>query len=823
MKRKSNKNLTPESNILNSTENHLSADVATDESNNSSESQAKKNESADAQESEPESATDDQKQENSQVNQENIEETYRKKAKRTPLRFLALPPLYKIEKLTLDGYDQLCAKVREDETFRDIPTSGDLNLKACLINRACHLLFALVESGGLVKGEPDKKICKLKINTVESLEGFVQPTLLMEDNVDDNDFSLNPSRMIPVSKSYGFRRSLYAYARFHLSTFVRFRIVVGKASDDDFLLPRLNTSGEEYKLLCRKLPWFADIKFVDNIGWREIFRAWLKFQTNNKYPNLRWSNVAQVAVWRLCERDRYPFLTAARRELYRSPAIPAAKFKEILSSGDLSFETTKKSSAEKYESGKLFVNDQQFENPTDAEKEISSSFKAQTGDGNEKKEGNFGYVSRLLTSLARSENKNLSKLADSLIEESNSPQLAGPGEQDLRNLLRWTAVSIETANSTSKSVISTFHTYASRTLTALFSMPQLCFAEWTTEDVSEYLENYTTHASVTNVRTALRLYDDFLVKNGEAQAGHISWQSRLLHAPTVYEARDVISEKEYDAIRRFVCNPNRKAARKIVKSRDLAALMLLRRCGLRVGEAVHLTTRNFTGFKEWILKIDISKTRAGIRNLPLYLLLDKEEISELREYIELIRETSGEGSHIFVNHKNSQPYTAAAFGRHIEFLISGAKIKGETAHGLRHAFASSLFAAFWMNLTATRRLNDKGMIYRTLKKYARPEIEGRAVTSLIYLQQLLGHADLRVSFERYVHLLEFALADSVQLYEMDQSIQAEFLHKNQTAWFLGMNVESLNKEFDLTNINSINLFKVCRLAEKRLIIKNINT
>lgn len=700
MKRKYNDNSDSNNKFAKAEEKFSSGKFISDELSDLSEGLAEHTETGDVQELKPEPVSINLNQDKSRVNDENIKETYRKKLKRTPLRFLALPPLYKIEKFTLEGYDQLCINVKKDNIFQFLPTSGDVNLKACLINRACHLLFALVESGGLVKGEPDKEILKLKINTIESVEGFVQPTLLKQENSDEKDSLSDTSHIIPLSKSYGFRRALYAYARFHLATFVYFRVVVGKASNDDFLIPRLKVSDEELKLLCLKLPWLTYIKSVNNLTWREIFRAWLKFQTNNEQPKLRWSNVAQVAVWRLCERDRYPFLTAARRELYRSPAIPTRKFKEILFNGNLSFETTKDASGKNYGPGKPFVDDQQFENASEAEKEISSSFKAQVSDRSDKKEGNFGYVSRLLTNLGSSENKNEKKLCASLLEESNSQQLSGSGERDLRNLLRWTATYLEISKSDSNAAISTAHTHAAKILTALFSMPQLSFAEWTTEDVSEYLENYMTHASVAGVRTALRLFDDFLIKNGEAQVDHIKWQSRILHAPTVYEARDVISEKEYRAIRQFICHPNKKAARKIIQSRDLAALMLLRRCGLRAGEAVHLTTQNFTGFNEWILKVDISKTRAGIRNLPLYLLLDKEEILELREYIESIRTMNGEGAHIFINHKNSQPFTAATFGRHIEFLISGAKIKGETAHGLRHAFASSLFAAFWINLTA---------------------------------------------------------------------------------------------------------------------------
>jgi hypothetical protein len=54
-----------------------------------------------------------------------------------------------------------------------------------LIIRACHLLFALVESGGLLKGAPEEEILKLRINVIEARSGFVQPTLLAEQTSAD--------------------------------------------------------------------------------------------------------------------------------------------------------------------------------------------------------------------------------------------------------------------------------------------------------------------------------------------------------------------------------------------------------------------------------------------------------------------------------------------------------------------------------------------------------------------------------------------------------------------------------------------------------------
>lgn len=309
-------------------------------------------------------------------------------------------------------------------------------------------------------------------------------------------------------------------------------------------------------------------------------------------------------------------------------------------------------------------------------------------------------------------------------------------------------------------------------------------------------------------------FDQFLIEEGRAAEKHIKWRSHSLRAPTVYQARDVISNWEYRSVIEFVRrSASADSTGELVMRRDIAALTLLRRCGLRVGEAVHLTPGKFTGFHRWCLEIKISKTRAGIRKLPLYLLLDKKELIELSQFVEMQKKNhKSNNSFLFRNDKSSEPLTAAQLGRHIEALLSGAGIANESAHGLRHAFASSLFAAFWLNLTKPRRTEEKGIIYWTLKKYARPAVEGRAATDLIYLQQLLGHADLRVTFERYVHIIEFALADSVRLYEMNEANNRETLHKNKVAWLIGMDVEDLNRRLKLEPKDPVRIIDAARMA-----------
>lgn len=395
----------------------------------------------------------------------------------------------------------------------------------------------------------------------------------------------------------------------------------------------------------------------------------------------------------------------------------------------------------------------------------------------------------------------------SLLDWASDKILSGAGENDLRNLLRWSASVLE------RSEISTAQTYADKVLRALYAMPHASFAEWTTEDVAEYLENYATAASVNTVRSSLQQFDNYLIEEKLAEENHVAWNSRLLKAPATYSARDVLSDDEYSKVREMIIT---SADDESLKLRQLCLLTLLRRCGLRVGEAAWLEPQNFMrGYSKWSLEITRSKTRAGLRTLPLFLLLDDREVYEMRQFVRL--QTNNTRQPLFLD-ALGKPSTAHALGREAEKLLRRAGIVGETAHGLRHAFANSLFASFWLNLTERRAPEGiSNPARRALKQYARLEIEGRAVRNeLVLIQQLLGHSDLRVTFERYIHFLELAGADAVWLYESDAAAPIDFVNVKVAASLLGMDEKLFRREVGSLTNGAASLYKIARLSSSRL-------
>ncbi len=773
---------------------------------------------------------------------EELEKEYAAEKSDTPLRFLALPPLHKSTKISLADFDRLRAAAIADDTITGIPRRKHETSSAEIIVRACHLLFALVESGGLGAGAPEREIARLRINVAEACYGMLQPvsarapnqktenSKAAEDGLavvgDDLNSATSAAEveMMPLLNQ-GLRQPLYALGRFHLNSFIRLRVNKQKAQGDgeSRLLPELKISGAELKEIVVSLPWLESLPNKSKITWESVFRHWLRQHLLilcNKTEKVNWSDVARLAAWRVLPRERYPFLIAARRRLFQSVPLTEAKIESIFALEAPVFSKTSRAPFEAFgdsatapdkENDSLYL--------SASEQNLFGEFDDDDEDDPEDKiisrqsqrldksapESNYKHASGIL-SLLRARNAKKTDLRKSLLVWADDEILSGSGENDLRNLLRWSGSVLE------QSEISTAQTYGDKVLRALYAMPHAPFAEWTTEDVAEYLENYSTAASVNIVRSSLQQFDKYLIKENLADENHVAWNSRLLKAPATYSARDVLSNDEYTKVREMI---TASADEESLKLRQLCLLTLLRRCGLRVGEAEWLTPRNFMrGYSKWALEITHSKTRAGLRKLPLFLLLDEQEIYEMRQFVRL--QTNKTQQTLFLDARGN-PSTAHALGREAEKLLRRAGIEGETAHGLRHAFANSLFASFWLNLTDARAPEGRSNpARRAFKQYTRQEIEGRAVLrEPVLIQQLLGHSDLRVTFERYIHLLELAGADAVWLYENDAAT-TDFINVKVAANILGMDEKLFRREVGSLTNGAASLFEVAQLSLSRL-------
>lgn len=259
---------------------------------------------------------------------EELEKEYAAKKSDTPLRFLALPPLHKSAKISLADFDRLRGAVIADDTIARILRRKHETSSAEIIVRACHLLFALVESGGLGAGAPEREIIRLRINVVKARYGMVQPVSTRAPNQKtenskpaEEDFavvgddlnsaaSAAEAEMLPFLNQ-GLRQPLYALGRLHLNSFIRLRINKQKACDGESrLLPELNISGADLKEIVVNLPWLESLPNKSKITWERVFRHWLRQHLLilcNKTEKVNWSDVARLAAWHVLPRERYPF------------------------------------------------------------------------------------------------------------------------------------------------------------------------------------------------------------------------------------------------------------------------------------------------------------------------------------------------------------------------------------------------------------------------------------------------------------------------------------------------------------------------------------
>lgn len=717
-------------------------------------------------------------------------------------RQLALPPLYEVTpEVTLEEFDWLCRTVWESRSLLDVQTYPRKDSVAETIVRACLLLFALVESGGLCLPHPERELGKLKIDAEAALLGHLRWA-----SVDDESKG---------AAALGPRQHLSVLGRIHLQTFAYYRRAKGKAAPDDFLLPGLPETLAELKAETVKvLPWLK--KLAGKVTWENIFNSWLNYQIreirNDKKEtrSVSWRNVVDLALWRILQRERHVLLVAARSQRIRTAPLPEKRLRELLENASQSVFTGKVRAAtsegeDLSEISSETVSEDANETSADtaAANERSENFElallpgVPTADDKSVQqsilETAFSNVSQWLVTL-RAEKVDSSEAVAAARVLINSVELQAAAAKDLRDLLMWSAHLIETGDKE----FSTVYTYAGRIIRAFYAVPDKTFGDWETEDVADFLEGYEMPNTINTARNTLRAFDEFQNAGSPSLLGRINWRKHSLRASEIFRERDILRESEYGQVREAVrqdesLTPNER-------TRKLALLTLLRRCGLRVIEAAYLTPACFFNLTQWQLSVLRSKTRAGKgRLLPLYYLLDEAECEQLREFVEKRFKEGGRDAPLFIQSDGITITLAAQLGRETEKMLRAAGFVGETAHGLRHGFATAIFSAWWLLLTA--EMSEKGIdendFRKVLREFTRPEIEGRAVAHASQIALLMGHADARVSFDRYIHTLDLASADAVHRFEIQSPELTKEGFKNTIAFtLLGISENDLNPILD---------------------------
>ena len=200
------------------------------------------------------------------------------------------------------------------------------------------------------------------------------------------------------------------------------------------------------------------------------------------------------------------------------------------------------------------------------------------------------------------------------------------------------------------------------------------------------------------------------------------------------------------------------------RSHNYYQYALLLETGLRTGELVGLTwdaidwkkrtlTVNKTleyRHKQGYWRAGPPKTQQSYRTIPLtskaYEILEKvyanvryrKEADTLSQTLEYMDRRTGEKSTlvmsdlVFINWRTGEPAKNSSYDTHLYKLCDEAKIKRFCMHALRHTYAT--------------RAIESGM---------QPKV----------LQKLLGHASIKTTMDRYVHVTEDSLLKAIKQFE----------------------------------------------------------
>jgi integrase len=190
--------------------------------------------------------------------------------------------------------------------------------------------------------------------------------------------------------------------------------------------------------------------------------------------------------------------------------------------------------------------------------------------------------------------------------------------------------------------------------------------------------------------------------------------------------------------------------------------------GLRAGEFASLRMSNLIYDGGYVLCVRKSKTKNGVRNIPLYLLMPDKYLRELVEYWKKEMNTRKPRDYFFTNNGkmlNSKKMATLVAGFFLDSL--GISMRN---HYLRHSFAS-WFLIRWFAATYGKNFFDPACSF--LKEDLFDEEYLKRIRHLLYgfrilqrgqenfshifaaLARLVGHGSPRITIKNYIHVIDF--------------------------------------------------------------------
>ena len=225
-----------------------------------------------------------------------------------------------------------------------------------------------------------------------------------------------------------------------------------------------------------------------------------------------------------------------------------------------------------------------------------------------------------------------------------------------------------------------------------------------------------------------------------------------------------------DDIKCLTTDEQQKFMEAVKRSHNYAQYALILETGLRTGEVIGLTwdaidwkartlTVNKTlefRHKQKVWRAGPPKTQHSYRTIPLTShaydilkqlysqVLERKESELLNSTLEYMDRRTGETASlcmrdlVFINWRTGEPAKNSSYDTHLYKLCDEAEIKHFCMHALRHTYAT--------------RAIESGM---------QPKV----------LQKLLGHASIKTTMDRYVHVTNDSMSKAVLQFEKVQQNQ----------------------------------------------------
>jgi integrase len=629
------------------------------------------------------------------------------------------------------------------------PLTACKTVEGELIERGCRFISLLVTEGGASVALPVKLIEQLKIAPDEAQNGYIRWSAATRNK--------NIGRLLGSKARYaqGPRQFLYSDCQCCLLAFLNFRISRMKAKVGDMLLA---PATKDLIAAARKdLTWLKSIK--GKITWAGIFRAWLENLFSDAGVN-RGKIVAAItegSLWRLY-RHEPPLLLGVRRGCIIIAPLPDKQFLNLLPS---SFSLNISEKAQNRASN--LINTEEFLDSSESAATLGANTEDERTEDKraiERKCASTDLRSFLRSVVDQETSYKEAAAQARLLLETDAFQTQST--KDYYFSLRWLIAKFDFGGK-NRNRVTSLQTYARRLIRLIDAFPDTPFSEITLDDMGLFLSQYSTANAAKFYRAVAANFYKYLRDTEKISVVEIDWKSPRLQFYNGYREQGVITETQFQSALECV-----EAASRLSPQQMRIIFLLLRRLGLRCAEVAWLTLRDFDGIAECRLVIEHSKTKAGRRALPIYLLLDDDEQAQLFDFLGDRRKAlqGREPDAPLFELIDDSPLEAAQIGAEVTKVLEAAGIEYKTAHGLRHAFATGLVAAWWLRQTSESSKNQESNWARlALEQFTRANVEGRAVEYADDIRLLLGHADLEITFERYVHIIDLITADAVQIAE----------------------------------------------------------